>query len=211
MDYEDLENTVEDHEDRLGAIEDLDLPDYTDTNDENIADLQQNEGQLTFPLSQDTIDLLNENSTDFLQLPDTITLLNSLLSIVSINGRSHGTATTTVSNSADTKMTLTNDFANGITWDDTNKRFVILTAGQYQINTQISWNNTSSASYLYTKIFKNGSIYSYGFMGGIKSFGFSDILDLAVNDYIELYAYQNTGSSQTVNNDQSTLLSIAKI
>ena len=51
-------------------------------------------------------------------------------------------------------MTLTNDFANGITWDDTNKRFVILTAGQYQINTQISWNNTSSASYLYTKILK---------------------------------------------------------
>ena len=60
MDYTDMENSVQDHEDRLAAIEDLNVSDYQDANDQNISDLQNNSGQLSFPLSQDTTDLLNQ-------------------------------------------------------------------------------------------------------------------------------------------------------
>lgn len=221
MDYQDLENTVEDHEDRLGAIEDLDLPDYTDTNDENIADLQQNEGQLTFPLSQDTIDLLNENSTDFLQLPDTITLLNSLLSIVSINGRSHGTGVTSITSGSPTKLTPTaNDFANGITWDASNYRFTVSTAGQYSVIAFVYFNSGDgdAAGKLHqVMIYKNGSeasksnVYSAVSNSGLSIFS-TDIFDCAVNDYFEIWVEQFTGGNRSVYNGNETVyLSIAKI
>jgi len=62
---DDINNELDDHENRIEAIENsLNTPDEdvesfeTDTN-QAISDLQQNSGQLTFPLTQDTIDLIN--------------------------------------------------------------------------------------------------------------------------------------------------------
>lgn len=120
------------------------------------------------------------------------------------NGRSHGTGVTTVANNTPTKMTPTNDFINEIDWDSANNKFIINTAGQYMISASIGWDIISSSP-LYALIYKNGSQYSYGY------WSITDILDLNSGDYIELYAQQNTGSSQTVFNDQSTILALTKI
>ena len=63
MDFNDLQNAVQDHEDRITTQEDLDLDNrltpLEDLDLTNVVpDLQANEGQLVFPLSQDTVDLI---------------------------------------------------------------------------------------------------------------------------------------------------------
>ena len=66
MDYSELEDMVQSHDDAINDINDNlntvndNFDQYTSDNDNNIADLQQNEGQLMFPLTQDTIDLIKE-------------------------------------------------------------------------------------------------------------------------------------------------------
>lgn len=138
----------------------------------------------------------------------------------SVNGRSGGSGVTTIVTSTLTKVTLnTNDFANGITWDSTNHRFVVLTAGQYQINAQVTYFNNIAGGGIYIGyIYINGVAHTAfefvgdGGTGWNESAGMSDIADLSVNDYIELYAFQTSGSNAGIYNDTSiTFLSLAKI
>lgn len=66
MDYQELQDLVQSHEDSITEINDSaqqaadDFQSYADNNDSNVQDLQNDQGQLTFPLSQDTIDLIKE-------------------------------------------------------------------------------------------------------------------------------------------------------
>ena len=62
---DDINNQLDDHENRIEVLEeslntpDEDVGDFETETNQNISDLQQNSGQLTFPLTQDTIDLIN--------------------------------------------------------------------------------------------------------------------------------------------------------
>lgn len=73
MTYGELEDAVQTHEEAITSLSDStqqlsdDFTNYTSDNDQNIQDLQQTAGQLSFPLSQDTIDLLNQQTPTMLQ------------------------------------------------------------------------------------------------------------------------------------------------
>lgn len=139
----------------------------------------------------------------------------------SINGKVSGTSTTTIANLTETKLTpTTKEFANGITWDATNYRFVIITPGQYQINAQVAWSSVTAEKLYYTGIAKNGAMTNgvYGFFQAganatnVECYAMSDILNLVAGDYIELHCEQTSGGNQTVyNNPNITYLSIAKV
>jgi len=80
-------------------------------------------------------------------------------------------------------------------------RFVTPIPGNYMINSIIKWSNlTAAANRIETQIKKNGGFIStaegYGASGGYPAILVSDILKLAVDDYIELFGYQTSGSTQ---------------
>jgi hypothetical protein len=140
----------------------------------------------------------------------------------SINGRSHGSSTS-IPSGADTLVDLTtNDFANGITWDAVNHRFVVVTAGQYLI-TGIATYTSSTAGALYqTEISINGNAITPGasaksyFQAAASSLAIgpcvSTIANLSVGDYIELYTWQNSGGSRSLYSGSGlTYLAVAKV
>lgn len=132
-----------------------------------------------------------------------------------VNGRSHNPSSTTVGSGSNVKMLLSaNDFANGITWDAANSRFVVVTAGAYMMSYFITFLSVISGSLYQAQLYKNGSaIGQSDFVSGGSSVnvtaGASDIQQLAVGDYIELYAFQSSGSSVTVKNGIGTYLALA--
>lgn len=63
---DDLQEQIDDINDGFSDFQDdtsqnfSDIQDYQNDNDQNVSDLQGSEGQLAFPLTQDTIDLINQ-------------------------------------------------------------------------------------------------------------------------------------------------------
>ncbi|MGH7872777.1 MAG: hypothetical protein ACREQO_11235 [Candidatus Binatia bacterium] len=133
-----------------------------------------------------------------------------------VSGRSYASAQVSVAASfSPTKITLdTNDFVNGITWDGTNHRFIAKSSGQYVVIGVIGFTNPLATVERDAVIYKNGSEFSRGMMEGTTELTalVMDILDLAVDDYIELYALQGNGSPlNTFSGSNLTYLSIAKL
>jgi hypothetical protein len=115
-------------------------------------------------------------------------------------------ATTSISDSTFTKITYgTEDF-------DTNSNFASSTftptvAGYYQINANLRWGTAFAATQQAILIYKNGSVWNRGGGGGTAGlFGYLTVSTLVycngTTDYIEVYAFQNSGSSVT--NDNSS-------
>jgi len=104
---------------------------------------------------------------------------------------------TTLTSGGFTKVTL------GTEQFDTNNNFASSTftptvAGYYQVNGRVYV--LANPEQLQAMIYKNGSIHSYGSVTTAKTFGsvVSDIIYMnGTTDYIELYAYQLSGTSQT--------------
>ena len=133
-----------------------------------------------------------------------------------VNGRSHSSALTSIPSGAYTKLTPTNDWANGITWDATNHRFTINTEGYYQVNGTVTFSNPSAAVEVVAAIYKNGSSVAecQGTTNATSEGGasVSDIMKCAKGDYIELYCYQNKGSNLAIfTSSNLTYLSIHKV
>jgi hypothetical protein len=89
-------------------------------------------------------------------------------------------------------------------WDTNNNfassRFTPTVAGYYQINAQIQPNNSYTGGFI--SIYKNGSHYKSGTYANIAiTFGGFTVSSIVycngTTDYIEIYAYQNSGSSQS--------------
>jgi|GEM_PF-5014984 hypothetical protein len=113
----------------------------------------------------------------------------------------------TLANDTNTKIPLT-----GENWDNqgeydktTNYRFTATKAGVYQVEAQILWDAFVSGKRYQLQIRKNGDIgsgfYSSYTAPGSTEFGTQHamaLLKLAVGDYVELWAYQNTGSNVTI-------------
>ncbi len=135
-----------------------------------------------------------------------------------INARSYGTGVTSIVTGTPTKLTLqSNSFNNGVTWDSTNNRLQIITAGQYLITALVTYTNTTDAKGYQTLVYKNGGeIMAANMMasaaGGAVSPVSTDIQTLATNDYLELYTFHNAGVNQTVGSTtEQTYLAIAKV
>jgi hypothetical protein len=118
----------------------------------------------------------------------------------------YNSSSTTLSAGTYTKIALqTETFDTNSYFDNaTNYRFTPLISGYYQINGGVSTNNPAGA--VTCAIYKNGSVYQKGgiivpqpgttlagsVVAGIVYFNGS-------TDYVELYAIQTNGSSQTTN------------
>jgi hypothetical protein len=109
------------------------------------------------------------------------------------------TTSQSIASGTATKVTLGTE-----TWDtDANfasSRFTATTAGYYQVNAGVGWNTgVSVTGYIY--IYRNGVGYLEGYLESqpYNTQNISGMAYLAVNDYIELYTRQNTGSSVGLN------------
>lgn len=134
-----------------------------------------------------------------------------------VNGRSHGSASTTIATGTNTKVQLNvNDFANGITWDATNHVFTIVTAGNYLITAQVTYSGTTTASTY--RVFVAGATtsqaaaYASVTAGGQISISSTDIQTLSVGSTVELDTDQFTGGNATLaTGTGQTYLSLTKI
>jgi hypothetical protein len=142
---------------------------------------------------------------------------SSIIGLSSVAGSSRGAASTTIGTGSDTKVQLdANNFADGITWDSTNNRFTVITAGYYLCAGTVTWQAVTDQKLYKTAIYKNGSVVAYTSTtaSGTASVGpcVSIVLSLVANDYIELYCFQNSGGNQQIyTNAELTNLSICKV
>ena len=115
----------------------------------------------------------------------------------------YNTGGQTVSNGTWTKITInTKEFDTNNCFDSTtNYRFTPTVAGYYQVNGVVAFGSTNASISCY--IYKNGSQFKQGAIAAGSALGtFVNISTLIYfngsTDYIELYGYQNAGSSQTL-------------
>ena len=116
----------------------------------------------------------------------------------------YNSAYASIANATYTKLAFnTKIFDTATAFDSTtNYRFQPTVAGYYQINVTITA-GTSATGGLYTAIFKNGSIYTQGNVLPLNaSININPVINqlmyLNGTDYIEIYAYQNSGTSLNI-------------
>ena len=117
----------------------------------------------------------------------------------------YATVTTSLTTSTFTKIAIqTKEFDTANCFDNvTNYRFTPTVAGYYQVNAQLNINGSSGNNYIAT-IYKNGSEYKRANQIGPNPSGNIGLVVSALiylngsTDYIELWGYQGTGSTQTI-------------
>ena len=117
-------------------------------------------------------------------------------------------AATTLPSGAGTKVTFgTEDFDTESNYDTTNSKFVAPIAGKYRFNVTIivSGGIGSNAEVYFAKNgTKEKSVYFSGNdLAFLHTIGGSAVLSLAANDYIEVFAFNDSGSSRTAHNYQA--------
>jgi hypothetical protein len=102
-----------------------------------------------------------------------------------------------------------NAFSSGtvVTNGDTTNRFTPQVAGYYQFNAAVGLTTTTTS--LLATIYKNGSEYKRGALGGISSLQSANVSALIYlngsTDYVELFIYQNIGSAVNTQASQATV------
>jgi hypothetical protein len=139
------------------------------------------------------------------------------------SGRVVSSSGQTITNGTPTKITWNSSptFAQNVTWDSANSRFIAQVAGKYQVDSSITQTRAwTSGQQTGVRIYKNGSFYSHGISGvawaafnGEFGQNVSDIVDLQVGDYIEIYGFMvnASGNSTLVANASYNYFSIAKV
>ena len=114
----------------------------------------------------------------------------------------HAASVQAVADSTDTKVNLdTESWDTDSAFDTSNYRFTVPSgqAGKYFFNGGIGYTNLTDNDESRVMIYKNGSLVNWWkyFQGqnGTIAIQNSVVLDLAVSDYIELYAFQVSGGS----------------
>ena len=97
-----------------------------------------------------------------------------------------------------------------------NSRFTAKIAGYYQVNASILWLASADTKVCQTQIRVSGDVAAADAKRspgtGYISSNISDIVYLDVDDYVEMYGYQDSGGAVNLqNNSQSTFLSISKL
>lgn len=198
---------------------------FPESEGEALFDGNQIGSQFTLALKKFISNFLQSNAVTSLIAGANITISGSNGSVTisasgggtSKNASGPGTNTTIAASLSPTKVDIASaDFANGITYDGTNHKFVIVTAGQYSITGFLYYSNPSQANVSYqTMVYLNGSQAFAGyFVPPVTSISISQsvtkILNLSVGDYIELYGQTNSSSTNIVAGGLS-YLSIAKV
>lgn len=118
----------------------------------------------------------------------------------------NGTDQTAIADTTWTKVTFTTEeFDVNGAYDAANSKFVAPVAGKYQFHTHLTMAPAASATdtLLRVSLYKNGSEVKSGPNQGNRDANglgaqVSALLDLALNDYIEVYVYHTRGSDGTV-------------
>ena len=152
---------------------------------------------------------LNNNSiTSITALPSAVAVSNTpsfMAYAPSGSGQSIGSA-------SQTKVNFSTEFfdTDG-KYDTSTSRFTPTVAGKYLITAGLSFAVTGDRNYVIIFIYKNGSelLKSINRSPNVDDNGvvISGIVDLDADDYVEIYAKQNTGSNQTItgsNSDRTT-------
>jgi hypothetical protein len=124
----------------------------------------------------------------------------------------------TISNDSWTKVEFdTEVYDNQSEFDPTtNYRFTAKKAGYYLVTAQISfWTANNAISYL-IGIHKNGGNVAYKRLcpgaTELQTFNITDILYLDVNNYVEIYTWQNSGGDEVIiGQDPYSYVSIHKL
>lgn len=124
----------------------------------------------------------------------------------------YASTTTSVANATSVKIVFaTKEFDTATCFDTATSRFTPTVAGYYQFDAQFTWTTagTSATGITRCQLYKNGAALEYtdiqnstaiGVFGTAKALVYMN----GTTDYAEIYAFQNSGSAQTVNNQQNT-------
>ena len=128
------------------------------------------------------------------------------------------TSTQSIATGTYTKLQLNAENYDALSEFDstTNYRFTAKGAGYYQVNGALQLLHEAAGKYLRCSIYKNGSIYSEGLIvsGGFEVWTaqISDIVPLAVDDYVELWVYHDGGANRSVDyGTEKTFMSVHKL
>ena len=121
--------------------------------------------------------------------------------------RTYSLSGQTLNNATETKKTFTNvtESASGV-FDLSNDKFTVATAGKYFLTFNLYGYDTGNHIRRLDIWMKKGGSqkvkFSWNFTNDVGgrdfSIGNSFIMDLSVNDYIEMYVYQGTGDSGSI-------------
>jgi hypothetical protein len=138
-------------------------------------------------------------------------------------GRVVSSSGQTITNGTPTKITWNSSptFAQNVTWDSVNSRFIAQVAGKYQVSTTIAQTRLWAAGQqTQVRIYKNGSLFSaspHGVAWAVFSGEFgnvcTDVIDLIAGDYVEAFGFMvnGSGNSTLVANAAFNYFSISKV
>lgn len=180
---------------------------------------KQNKDQSQAPVPQETQSVFSGPISPTDQAVLLEFLRKNTTAVSYVNGRSHGTATLSIPGGfTPTRIDYNaNDFANGVTWDGTNHRFKIVTAGQYLVAVMVGYNGVTAGKQYCVDIYKNGgqnaeSRQHAGIGGAALMITCTNILDLAVNDYVEGFTQHNdAGANNLYNSDPFNFMVICRV
>lgn len=122
------------------------------------------------------------------------------------NGRVVSSVGQVVAHATSTKVqwNASPTFTQNITWSSANNRFIATAAGKYFVESIICPTASFAVgNQLYLELHKNGALYQRGQIIGPVTANFElgvaihDVVDLAVNDYVEINAYFSRGGLNT--------------
>lgn len=120
-------------------------------------------------------------------------------------GERHLDSTQTLTNSVATAVNFNQSVAlDGLTWDDTTKEFVVITAGRYQVNASITWAANATGLRLGYIIIGGATRLRQSIANptaaGTSSMSLSKGFKLAVSDRVRISALQTSGGNLSLDN-----------
>jgi len=116
------------------------------------------------------------------------------------------TSNQSISNSSATKVTFeAEQLDSGSVYDTSNSKFTPGVAGYYWIGAKWRYDSGTNASQASWRLYKNGSIISKVTIPNDDYTGmtYNQLIYSDADDYFEMYAYQNSGGSITINGDST--------
>tara|TARA_A100000164_G_C21632165_1_gene641760 strand:- start:83 stop:646 length:564 start_codon:yes stop_codon:yes gene_type:complete len=116
------------------------------------------------------------------------------------------TSNQSISNSSATKVTFeAEQLDSGSVYDTSNSRFTPGVAGYYWIGAKWRYDTGTNFDTAQWRLYKNGSIISKVTIPNDNSTGmtYNQLIYSDADDYFEMYAYQNSGGSVSINGDST--------